>query len=143
MKPFSLKGKLNVNLNVLLSPMARGSNGLPGGHSDLGGGLPSLQEHSLEGVLAVEVPMAPFGPKEEEEKAPKNVQRLFSVRETPRVVAVEVRGVVVLLKDGLAEEHKGPGNGEAARRFPFLPDPREGLPRKLGGRAIHEAVLGG
>lgn len=53
--------------------MATGSNGLPGGHSDLGGGLPGLQQHSLEGVLVVEVPAAPFGPKIEEEKAPKDV----------------------------------------------------------------------
>jgi hypothetical protein len=30
-----------------------------------------------------------------------------------------------------------------ARRLPFLTDPREGLPRKLGRRVVHEAVLGG
>jgi hypothetical protein len=56
---------------------------------------------------------------------------------------VEVRGVVLLLEDGLAEQYKRPGDGEAARRFPFLPDPREGLSRALGDRAFHETVLGG
>jgi hypothetical protein len=69
-KPFSPKGNLNANLSALLSSMARGSNGLPGGHFDFGGGLPGLQEHSLEGVLAVEVPSAPFRPEEEEEETP-------------------------------------------------------------------------
>ncbi len=50
--------------------MARGSNGFPGGHSDLGGGLPGLQQHSLEEVLVVEVPAAPFGPEIEKEETP-------------------------------------------------------------------------
>jgi hypothetical protein len=54
---------------------------------------------------------------------------------------VEVRRVVLFLEDSLAQEHKRPGGGEAAWRLPFLPDPHESLPRKLGGRAVHEAVL--
>ncbi len=69
-KPFSLKGLLNANLSVLFSPMARGSNGLPGGHSDLGGGLPGLQQHSLERVLVVEVLAAPFKLEIEDEETP-------------------------------------------------------------------------
>ncbi len=76
MKPFSLKGLLNASLSAMFSLMACGSNGLPGGHSDLGGGLPGLQEHSLEGVLVVEVPTAPFRPEIEKEEAPKNVKGL-------------------------------------------------------------------
>jgi hypothetical protein len=42
-KPFSLKGLFNTKLSVLLSLMARGSIGLPGGHADLDGGLLGLQ----------------------------------------------------------------------------------------------------
>ncbi len=140
-KPFSLKGLLNANLSVLFSLVASGSNGLLGGHSDLGGGFLGLQQHPLEGVLVVKVSTAPFRPEIEEEETPKYVEGLHSVGEAPEVVAVEVRRVVVLLKDSLAKKHKRPGDGEAAGRFPFLPDPHEGLPRKLGGRAIHEAVL--
>jgi hypothetical protein len=61
---------LNTNLSVLLSLMARGSNGLPGGHADLGGGLPGLQQHSLEGVLVIKMLAASFRPEVEEEKTP-------------------------------------------------------------------------
>ncbi len=64
-KPFSLKGLFNTRLSVLLSLMARGSNGLPGGHA-----LPGLQHHSLERVLVVKVPAASFGPEVEEEETP-------------------------------------------------------------------------
>ncbi len=57
------------------------------------------------------------------------------------MVAVEVRGVIVLLKHSFAKEHKGLGDGEAIRRLPLLPDSEEGFPRRLSGKAIHEAVL--
>ncbi len=59
------------------------------------------------------------------------------------MVAVEVRRVVLFLEDILAEKHKRLGDGEAVGHLPFLPDPHEGLPRKLGGRAVHETVLRG
>ncbi len=59
-QPFSLKGLLNTKLSVLLSLMARGSNGRPGGHVDLSGGLLGLHQHSLEGVLVVEMPTTSF-----------------------------------------------------------------------------------
>jgi len=42
-KPFSLKGFFNTTLNVLISTLARRSNGLPGGHADLGSSLPGLE----------------------------------------------------------------------------------------------------
>ncbi len=54
-KPFSLKGLLNAILIVLVPILVRGSNGPPGGHADLGHGLPKLKKNALEGVLAVEV----------------------------------------------------------------------------------------
>ncbi len=59
------------------------------------------------------------------------------------MVAVEVRGVVILLKHSFAEEHKGPGDGEAIGRLPLLPDSQEGIPHQLSGKAVHEAVLSG
>jgi hypothetical protein len=59
------------------------------------------------------------------------------------VVAVEVRGVVLLLKHSFAEEHKGRGDGEAVGRLPLLLDSEEGFPRQLSGKAVHEAVLSG
>jgi len=137
MKPFSLKGLLNASLSVMFSLMASGSNGLPGGHSDLGSGLPGLQEHSLEGVLVVEVPTATFRPEIEKEEAPKNVKGLSPIGEASWMVIVEPRRVVLLPDDSLAKKHKRPGDGEAAGCLPFLPYSCEGLPRKLGGRAVH------
>jgi len=110
MEPFSLKGLLNASLSAMFSLMASGSNGLPGGHSDLGGGLPGLQEHSLEGVLVVEVPTAPFRPKIEKEEAPKNVKGLSPIGEASWMVTVEPRRVVLLLDDSLAKKHKRPGD---------------------------------
>ncbi len=65
------------------------------------------------------------------------------IGEAPSVVAVEAQRVLFLLEDSLTKKHKWPGDDEAAGCLPFLPDPREGLPRKLGRRAVHEAVLGG
>ncbi len=59
------------------------------------------------------------------------------------MVAVEARRVLLLLEDSLAKKHKWPGDDKAVGRLPFLPDPCEGLPRKLGRRAVHEVVLGG
>ncbi len=42
-KPFSLKGLLNVILLILTPILTRGPNGLPGGHANLGRGLPGLE----------------------------------------------------------------------------------------------------
>jgi hypothetical protein len=42
-KPFSLKGFFNTTLNVLISTLARRSNGLPGGHADLSSSLSGLE----------------------------------------------------------------------------------------------------
>ncbi len=65
---------------------------------------------------------------------------MLLVGEAPSVVAVEARRVLLLLEDSLAKKHKWPGDDEAAGRLPFLPDPHEGLPRKLGRRVVHEAI---
>ncbi len=51
-KPFRPKGLLNANLPILRPSITRGSNGPPGGHSDLGRGFPGLQEDSLEGAVS-------------------------------------------------------------------------------------------
>ncbi len=59
------------------------------------------------------------------------------------MVAVEVRGVIVLLKHSFADEHKGPGDGEAVGRLPLPLDSEEGFPRQLNGKAVHEAMLSG
>jgi hypothetical protein len=64
------------------------------------------------------------------------------VGETTRVVAVEVRGVVLLLEHRLPKENEGPGDGEAVGRLPFALDAKEGIPGLLGGNAFHEAVSG-
>jgi hypothetical protein len=123
--------------------MARRSNGLPGGHAHLGHGLPGLKKDSLEGVLSVEVLAAPFRPEVVEEEAPKNVERLASVREAARVVTLEVRGVVFLFEDGFSEKDERPSDGEAVGRLPLLLGATEGLPGLLGRGANHKAVLGG
>jgi hypothetical protein len=61
-KPFSPKGLFNANLMLLLLILTRRSDSPPGGHADLGHGFPRLKKNSLEGVLAVEVFAASFGP---------------------------------------------------------------------------------
>ncbi len=61
-KPFSPKGKLNAILIILGPILARGSNGLPGGHAHLRRSLPRLEQDPFEGVLAIKVPSASFGP---------------------------------------------------------------------------------
>jgi hypothetical protein len=102
MEPLGLKGHLNPSLGVLIPKLPSVFYGSPGGHADLHRSLPGLEEDSLERVLAVEVPSASFGPKVIEEQILENVERLPSVGEAARVVGVEVRGVVLLLKDDLS-----------------------------------------
>ncbi len=77
-----------------------------------------------------------------EEKASENVKRLSLIRETARVVSLEVRGVVFLFEDSFPEKDEGPGDGEVVGRLPFIPCATEGIPSLLGRGAIHEAVLG-
>jgi hypothetical protein len=141
-KPFSLKGKLNAILIVLSPILARRSNGLPGGHAHLHRSFPGLEHNPFEGVLAIKVPLAPFGPEIIEQKAPKNVEGLSPLGEATQVVAMEVRGVVLFFEHGLPKKNEGPGNGEAIGRLPFAPDIEERTPGLLGRGAFHEAVSG-
>jgi len=61
-KPFSPKGKLNAILIVLSPILARRYNGLPSGHAHLRRSLPRLEQDPFEGVLAIKMPSASFGP---------------------------------------------------------------------------------
>jgi hypothetical protein len=141
-KPFSLKGLLNAILIVLSPILTRRSNSLPGGHAHLRRSFPRLEQDSFEGVQAIEVPSASFGPELIEQEAPENVERLSPVGEATRVVMMEVRGVVLLFEHGLPKENKGPGDGEAVGRLPFAPDAEKNIPSLLGRGAFHEAMLG-
>ncbi len=120
--------------------MARRSNGLPGGHAHLRRSFPRLEQNPFEGVLAIKVPSASFGPKIIEQKAPKNVEGLSPVGEATQVVAMEVRGVILFFEHRLPKKNEGPGNGEAVGRLPFAPDTEESTPCLLGWGAFHEAV---
>jgi hypothetical protein len=142
-KPFSPKGLLNANLMLMLPTLIRRFDDPPGGHANLGRGLPRLKENPLERVLAIEVFTTSFGPELINQEAPENVERLTTVSETARVITVEVRGVVVLFEDGFSKEYKGPGDVEAVGRSPFVPNTVKGFPSLLNRGAIHEAVLGG
>jgi len=141
-KPFSPKGLLNANLKLMLPILTRGSNSPPSGHADVARGLPRLKKNSLEKVLSVEVLAASLGPEVVEQEAPEDIKGLTTVSETTRVVAVEVRGVVILFEDDFPKEDKGPGDVEVVGRLPFIPDTMEGLPSLLSRGAIHEVVLG-
>jgi len=88
------------------------------------------------------VPSASFEPKIIEQKAPKNVEGLSPVGEATRVVAMEVRGVVLFFEHGLPKKNEGPGNGEAVGCLPFALDTEESTPGLLGQGAFHEAVSG-
>jgi hypothetical protein len=101
-----------------------------------------MEQNPFEGVLAIKMPSASFGPEIIEQKAPKNVEGLFPVGEATRVVAMEVWGVVLFFEHGLPKKNKGPGNGEAVGRLPFTPDTEESTPGLLGRGAFHEAVSG-
>ncbi len=141
-KPFSLKGKLNVIMIVLSPILAKRSNGLPSGHAHLRRSFPRLEQNPFEGVLAIKVPSASFGPETIEQKAPKNVEGLSPVGEATRVVAMEVRGVVLFFDHGLPKKNEGPGNGKAIGRLPFASDTKESTPGLLGRGAFHEVVSG-
>jgi hypothetical protein len=85
---------------------------------------------------------ASFGPEVVEEKAFEDVKRLSFIREAAGVVALEVRGVVFLFEDNFPQKDERPGDGEAVGRLPNIPSATESIPSLLGGRAIHEAMLG-
>jgi hypothetical protein len=102
-----------------------------------------LKENSLEGVLAVEVIATSLRPEVVNQEAPKDVKGLAAVGEAARVIAMEVRGVVIFFEDGFSEEDEGPGDVEAIGRSPFVPNSVEGFPSLLSWSAIHETVLGG
>ncbi len=142
MKPFSLEGKLNAILIVLSPILVRRSNGLPGGHAHLRRSFPRLEQNPFEGVLAIKVPSASFGPEIIKQKVPKNVEGLSPIGEATWVVAMEVRGVVLFFEHGLPKKNEGPGNGKAVGRLPFAPDTEESTPGLLGRGAFHEAMLG-
>jgi hypothetical protein len=101
-----------------------------------------LKENSLEGVLAVEVIATSLRPEVVNQEAPEDVKGLAAVGEAACVIAVEVRGVVILFEDGFSEKDEGPGDVEAIWRSPFVPNSVEGFPSLLSQSAIHETVLG-
>jgi len=141
-KPFSPKGLLNANLMLMLPILIRRSDSPPGGHIDLGRGFPRLEKNSLEGVLAVKVFAASLGPEIIEQEALEDVKGLTVVGEAARVIAVKVRGVIILFEDSFPKEDEGPGDVEAVGRLPFVSNTLEGLPSLLSRGAIHEAMLG-
>jgi len=142
-KPFRPKGLLNATLSLLIPVRTRGPNSSPSGHANLGRGFPSLKQDFLDGVLVIKVPSAPFRPEVVEEETPQDVERLTTVSETALVVAMEVRWVVFIFKDGLTQEHGGPCDAEVVGGFPFVPYAEEGVPRLLCWGAFHQAVLSG
>jgi hypothetical protein len=60
-----------------------------------------LEQDPLKGVLAIEMFATSFGPEVVEQEAPEDVEKLTSIGEAARVIAVEVRGVVFLFEDDL------------------------------------------
>ncbi len=86
--------------------------------------------------------VASFGPEVVEEKASEDVKRLSSVRVATSVVALKVRGVVLLFEDNFPQKDEGPGDGEVVGRLPFILGATKSTPSLPGGGAIHEAMLG-
>ncbi|CAM6004363.1 unnamed protein product [Sphagnum balticum] len=142
-KPLSPKGLLNANMMLMLPNLTRRSDGPPGGHANLGRGLPRLKENSLEGVLAIEVITTSLRPEVVNQEAPEDVEGLAAVGEAARVIAMEVQGVVVLFENGFSEKDERPGDVEAIGRSPFVPYFVESFPSLLSRSAIHKTVLGG
>jgi hypothetical protein len=129
---------------MLMFPiLTRRLDGPPSGHAHLGRGFPRLKEDALEGVLAVKVIAASLGLEVVNQEAPEDVKGLAAVGEAARVIAMEVRGVVVLFEDGFSKEDERPSDVEAIGRPPFVPYSVEGFPSLLSQSAIHETVLGG
>jgi hypothetical protein len=102
-----------------------------------------LKENPLEGVLAVEVIATSLRPEVVNQEAFEDVEGLAAVSEAARVIAVEVRGVVVLFEDGFSEKDERPNDVEAIGRSPFVPNSVKGFPSLLSRSAIHETVLCG
>jgi hypothetical protein len=96
-----------------------------------------LKENTLERVLAVEVSATSLRPEVVNQEALEDVKGLAVISEAACVITVEVRGVVVLFKDGFPEEKEGPGDVEAIGCPPFIPNSVEGLPGLLSRGAIH------
>jgi hypothetical protein len=134
---------LNVILLILIPSLTKGLDGPPGGHADLGRGLPQLKENSLEGVLAVEVFATSLGPEVVEQEAPEDVKGLASIGEAACMVVVKVRGVVFFFEDGLPKENEGPGDVEVVGRSPFVPNAEENIPSPLSRGAFPKTVLSG
>jgi hypothetical protein len=102
-----------------------------------------LEKNPLEGVLAVEMFATSFGPEVIEQKAPEDVEGLPPIGEAARVIAMKVRGVFFLFKDGFPKKNEGPGDVGAIGHLPFAPNTKEGIPGLLNRDAFHEIVLGG
>jgi hypothetical protein len=102
-----------------------------------------LKEDSFEGVLAVEVFATSLGPEVVEQEASKDVKGLAAISEAARMIAVEVWGVVIRFGDGFPQEDEGPGDAEAVRSSPFVPNVEENIPSLPSRVAFHEAMLGG
>jgi hypothetical protein len=66
-----------------------------------------LEQDPFEGVKAVEMLVASFGPEVVEQKAPEDVDRLPSIGAAACVMAMEVQGVVFLFKHGSPRRMKG------------------------------------
>jgi hypothetical protein len=102
-----------------------------------------LKEDSFEGVLAVEVFATSLGPEVVEQEASEDVKGLAAVSEAARMIAVEVRGVVIRFEDGFPQEDEGPGDVEAVGSSPFVPNTEENIPSLPSQVAFHEVMLGG
>jgi hypothetical protein len=103
MTPFSLEGLINPNLNTRFLSGPERVDGLPSGHPNLDGGHPGLLKNILRGVLVVKVLAAPLRPKEVQNEAMKDVERLFDVRKAPYVVALGTGGVIFSFEYGFAK----------------------------------------
>ncbi len=134
---------LNVILIILIPKLTKGPEGPPGGHADLSRSFPRLKENSLKVVLAVEVFATSLRLEIVEQEAPEDVKGLTSVGEAARVVAVEVRGVIFFLEDGLPKENERLGDVEAVGHPPFVPNAEESIPSLLSRGAFHETMVSG
>jgi hypothetical protein len=78
--------------------------------------------------LAVEVFATSLELEIVEQEALEDVEGLMAVSEAARMIAVQVRGIVINFEDGFPKEDERPVDVEAIGRPPFVPNTEKGLP---------------
>jgi hypothetical protein len=97
--PFHPKGLINPSLNTRVPGGPKGINGLRSGQPNLNGSHLGLLKDFPRRILIIEMLSTSLRPKEVEDKAMKDVKRLFDIGEASYMVPLDLGGVIFFLED--------------------------------------------